>query len=137
MSSHRDITSIRVLEGNADIERDTIVTARKIQAPEAAPISRPSTQDNRRIEELETLNAQLRSRIAVLEEAINSIRITGPGFSGQGPRGILYKPEGTDDGQSTGGGTTEIIAVKYDSGAGTVSARRMIGNLTDNGAYSG
>jgi len=35
------------------------------------------------------------------------------------------------------GGTTEIIVIKYDSGAGTVSARRMIGNLTDNGAYTG
>ncbi len=136
MSSHRDITNIRVLEGNADLKRDTIISVRKAQAPEPTPTSRPSAQDNRRIEELETLNAELRNRIAVLEQAINSIRITGPGFSGQGPRGILYKPDGTGDGQSAGG-STQIIVVEYDPGAGTVSARRMIGALTDLGAYSG
>ncbi len=99
MSSHREIKDIRILEGNAALDRDLIVGEHRRTSSAQAAQPAPQPPDPR-VAQLQQENTQMRADLQRLQDNIATMRITGPGFSGQGPRGILFIP--SDSGSGTG-----------------------------------
>jgi hypothetical protein len=64
------------------------------------------------IDAIQAQNAQLQAKLEMLEAELKSIRITGPGFSGQGARGIVFVP--TDEMGAGGAGFLTLVALSSD-----------------------
>lgn len=65
---------------------------------------------------VQLLTAQLAKQTADLAGMV----ITGPGFSGSGPRGIRFNPKSTGAGGGGGGGGTLVAIEMCDGGTGEV-----------------
>lgn len=116
---------------------DEIATIRRAQAEasrsgatltyqEAKAQVRAGPQVDARDAKITALQADLKA----LQSELASIRVTGPGHSGTGPRGMMFKSSTADAGGSGAGttGTFNMIAAVYDSGGGSVTSNIVTSN---------